>query len=137
MTIADYPEPSPGTWTLSQAYAPEMPAPIRESMDSAVTVFDLPQLYTKPSAGDLLATLDRLAVLPRTFSRGGGDTERNQVVITGACQYLTSIIASGLAWIESDDVREAIWETASARLCERSGRSGMCLSRTGAGLTGH
>jgi predicted nicotinamide N-methyase len=45
--------------------------------------------------------------------------------------YLTSIIASSLKWIESDELREEIWEQASARLSERSGRSGMsALDRT-------
>jgi D-xylulose reductase len=40
-------------------------------------------------------------------------------------QYLTSIISSSLVWIPSEMDREEIWEQASLRLSERSGRSGM------------
>lgn len=43
----------------------------------------------------------------------------------GVSQYLTSIISSPLAWLPSDEAREAVWDAASARLCERSGRTGM------------
>ncbi|KAI2449912.1 hypothetical protein LOY86_005403 [Ophidiomyces ophidiicola] len=94
-------------------------------------VFDLPQLYTKPSAEKLLAALRDLAVLPRTF-----DSDENQAPklspVYGGCvaQYLTGIISSALSWIDTDELREAIWDAASARLCERSGRTAMpSLSR--------
>lgn len=40
-------------------------------------------------------------------------------------RYLTKIISSPLAWIEDDDTKEKIWEAASARLSERSGRTAM------------
>ncbi|OJD19597.1 hypothetical protein AJ78_00454 [Emergomyces pasteurianus Ep9510] len=87
-------------------------------------VFDLPQLYTKPTAADILHALQQLAVRPRSFSDDNGSA---QLVIlqTGVSQYLTSIIASALSWIDSDELREAIWDAASARLCERSGRTAM------------
>ena len=39
--------------------------------------------------------------------------------------YLTKIIGSWLTWIEDDEVKEQIWETAAQRLSERSGRTGM------------
>ncbi|PGG97282.1 hypothetical protein AJ79_09268 [Helicocarpus griseus UAMH5409] len=86
-------------------------------------VFDLPQLYTKPTAADILRALEQLAVRPRNF----GDDENAQLIVlqTGVSQYLTSIIASALSWIDSDEMREAIWDAASARLCERSGRAAM------------
>ena len=42
----------------------------------------------------------------------------------GVPRYLTSIISSPLAWIQEEEVREKIWELASVRLSERSGRSG-------------
>ena len=49
----------------------------------------------------------------------------------GIAKYLTSIIASQLAWIPDDVEKERIWEMASARLSERSGRTGMpAVSRT-------
>ncbi|KAL2391381.1 hypothetical protein RJ035_000275 [Blastomyces gilchristii] len=87
-------------------------------------VFDLPQLYTKPTAADILRALEQLAVRPRSFSNNDGAA---QLVIlqTGISHYLTSIIASALSWIDSDELRETIWDAASARLCERSGRTAM------------
>ncbi|KAK5001298.1 hypothetical protein LTR28_012827, partial [Elasticomyces elasticus] len=48
-----------------------------------------------------------------------------RVMAEGVPAYLTKIISSPLAWIENDEDREEIWETASVRLSERSGRSGM------------
>jgi D-xylulose reductase len=42
-----------------------------------------------------------------------------------AAQYLTSVISSALGWIPNETDREEIWEQASLRLSERSGRSGM------------
>ena len=49
----------------------------------------------------------------------------------GVASYLTRIISSPLNWIDDDADKEAIWETASKRLSERSGRSAMpSLSRT-------
>lgn len=46
-------------------------------------------------------------------------------------RYLTSIISSPLGWIPDDDQKEQIWDVASKRLSERSGRSAMgALSRT-------
>ena len=49
----------------------------------------------------------------------------------GVASYLTRIISSPLNWIEDEADKEAIWETASKRLSERSGRSAMpSLSRT-------
>lgn len=90
----------------------------------SMTVFDLPQLYTKPSAIVILQALERLAIQPRTFSRGDKALVQRGIRSSGVSQYLTSIIASALAWLDSDELREEVWEAASARLCERSGRSG-------------
>lgn len=42
----------------------------------------------------------------------------------GIPKYLTSIIASRLSWVDDENVREHIWELASVRLSERSGRTG-------------
>lgn len=45
-------------------------------------------------------------------------------------RYLTRIVSSPLAWLD-DDQKEQIWEAASQRLSERSGRSAMgAISRT-------
>lgn len=38
---------------------------------------------------------------------------------------MTNVVGSDLSWIEDEDVKESIWEAASKRLSERSGRSAM------------
>jgi predicted nicotinamide N-methyase len=49
----------------------------------------------------------------------------------GVTKYLTTIIANELRWIKEDAEREEIWEQASKRLSERSGRSAMpSMTRT-------
>ncbi|KAK0781601.1 Protein-lysine N-methyltransferase rrg1 [Friedmanniomyces endolithicus] len=112
--------------------------------DEALDVLDLPQLYTKPPADVLLATLDDLTSQPRSWEatprpgtpRGldGVSTpmqRTRKVKSEGVPHYLTKIIASSLAWIEDDVEKEAIWEAASQRLSERSGRMAMGdISRT-------
>ncbi|KAA6415124.1 MAG: glucose-inducible SAM-dependent methyltransferase Rrg1 [Lasallia pustulata] len=93
-----------------------------------IHVFDLPQIYTRPSPDVLLQTLNDLAIKPISWDVGlhreslAGATNINE---DGIPKYLTSIIASRLAWIDDEDVREQIWELASSRLCERSGRAAL------------
>ncbi|KIW34924.1 uncharacterized protein PV07_01665 [Cladophialophora immunda] len=87
-------------------------------------VHDLPQLYQKPSASALLRVLDLLVSEPPSFSSSGNAT-RPKVSEQGVPRYLTSIVSSGLNWIEDEDQRDAIWSAASARLSERSGRNAM------------
>ncbi|KAF2139976.1 uncharacterized protein K452DRAFT_231380, partial [Aplosporella prunicola CBS 121167] len=101
-------------------------------------VLDLPQLYTKPSAQELLNTLTLLTSEPPSWE--GSDTEDGddvakarpiQINPEGLTSYLTRIIASELRWIEDDSVKEEIWEAASIRLSERSGRTAMpAMTRT-------
>jgi predicted nicotinamide N-methyase len=97
-----------------------------------MAVMDLPQLYQRPSATDLLATLADLALAPLSWSgteRKG--TEKRKLKSEGVPAYLTKIVASRLAWIADEAERELIWETAAQRLSERSGRTGMgSISRT-------
>ena len=89
-------------------------------------MLDLPQIYTKPSGTELLKTLALLTIKPRTFGSTADEPVKGRVVeSTGLTRYLTSIIASPLSWLETDELREAIWDAASARLSERSGRTGM------------
>ncbi|KAL8685536.1 MAG: hypothetical protein Q9218_007701, partial [Villophora microphyllina] len=94
-----------------------------------VSVLDLPQLYTKPSATQLLSTLGQLELRNVSWD-GNDDGEGHKINEDGIPKYLTCIIASKLAWIEDEITKEQIWEAASARLSERSGRSAMrSLSR--------
>jgi predicted nicotinamide N-methyase len=96
-------------------------------------VLDLPQLYTKPSAHILLSTLADLSVQPLSWERvpqsgnEGSEPQRRKRKINneGVPQYLTKIISSPLVWIEDDAEKEQIWEVASQRLSERSGRTAM------------
>ena len=96
------------------------------SLTIQILVLDLPQLYTKPAGAEILQALELLKTKPRTFSIDADDVGPNgrwrQTPATP--QYLTSIISSSLSWLESDDLREAVWDAASARLSERSGRAG-------------
>ena len=85
------------------------------------SVHDLPQLYTRPSFANLLRTLEQLKIKPAAW----GDPETaSQYDEANLPRYLTGIVASSLAWIKEEDAREQIWEAASCRLSERSGRSG-------------
>lgn len=87
------------------------------------SVLDLPQLYKRPTSADLLATLNELQVKPSSWD-DAEESPKYGVDEEGLPNYLTSIIASSLAWIPNNDVKEQIWEAASTRLSERSGRSG-------------
>lgn len=112
-------------------------------------VFDLPQIHTKPSATKLLDSLSLLSLEPRSWegtppltpgtntprSASGATTPafraKRRVNPDGVPQYLTKIISSPLAWIKDDIEKEHIWDVASVRLSERSGRTGMgAISRT-------
>ncbi|CRG89518.1 glucose-inducible SAM-dependent methyltransferase Rrg1, putative [Talaromyces islandicus] len=98
--------------------------------DEPLHVLDLPQLYTKPSAKDILDTLDLLAVQPKSFGSAAQDVVKPAIQPGEVAKYLTSIISSPLAWLESDELRETIWDATAARLSERAGRTAMpALSR--------
>ncbi|KAF1971656.1 VPS28-domain-containing protein, partial [Bimuria novae-zelandiae CBS 107.79] len=43
----------------------------------------------------------------------------------GVTRYLTSIVSNSLRWIQSEEAKEEIWNQASLRLSERSGRTAM------------
>ncbi|KXS94184.1 hypothetical protein AC578_1508 [Pseudocercospora eumusae] len=116
-----------------------------EREEEALDVLDLPQLYTKPSATTLLTTLADLSSEPvsweatptiRTPHGSGTSTpypkkKKKKVKSEGLPGYLTKIVSSPLAWIEDDSAKERIWEAASQRLSERSGRSAMgAMERT-------
>ncbi|KAK1064082.1 Protein-lysine N-methyltransferase rrg1 [Friedmanniomyces endolithicus] len=112
--------------------------------DEALDVLDLPQLYIKPAAAVLLATLDELTSQPCSWEaspragalRGVNGTftpgrRKRKIKSEGVPHYLTKIIASSLAWIDDEVGREEVWEAASQRLSERSGRMAMGdISRT-------
>ncbi|KAF2458265.1 putative methyltransferase-domain-containing protein, partial [Lineolata rhizophorae] len=109
-------------------------------------VLDLPQIHTRPDSQTLLSTLSLLTSTPPSWDCSGSESSdapssnspRNQrrtrrrraaprihVANDMLPRYLTSIIASDLRWIPDEDVKEEIWEQASVRLSERSGRSAM------------
>lgn len=88
-------------------------------------VLDLPQMYAKPLATDILKALELLATKPRSFGPNPQEVRTGRTVQpAGISQYLTSIISSSLSWLDSDELREAVWDAAAARLSERSGRAG-------------
>ncbi|KAJ5361575.1 Vacuolar protein sorting-associated VPS28 [Penicillium brevicompactum] len=93
--------------------------------DEPLHVLDLPQLYQKPSGTELVKALALLSLQPRTFGTTADVVKGPAVQPAGVTRYLTSIIASPLTWLETDELREAIWDAAGARLSERSGRTAM------------
>jgi hypothetical protein len=95
---------------------------------------ELPQLWQKPAYEVLFNTLKKLHVAPRVWSLGvpraeiikeqaATNHDRREVV-----SFLSTIIKSSLAWLDSDDEREVIWEEASKRMSERCGRTGMLVT---------
>lgn len=94
------------------------------------TVLDLPQLYAHPSAAELISTLETLAIEPTLWDSKSCLNDGDECALideAGIPKYLTGIIASQLSWVE-DERREEIWEAASRRLSERSGRTGVTSS---------
>lgn len=108
-------------------------------------MFDLPQLYARPSTTELLSALDLLTLQAPSWDRDSSKAEekvacsakRPQVASEGVTKYLTSIIASQLRWIKDDEQKEALWEQASLRLAERSGRSAMPAMSRSFTITSH
>ncbi|PTU22848.1 hypothetical protein P175DRAFT_0514847 [Aspergillus ochraceoroseus IBT 24754] len=89
-------------------------------------VLDLPQIHMKPSGTELIQTLELLAIKPRGFGSSAHESVKSQTVHpAGVTRYLTSIISSSLSWLDTDELREAVWDAAAARLSERSGRTAM------------
>ncbi|KAK3723266.1 Protein-lysine N-methyltransferase rrg1 [Vermiconidia calcicola] len=89
-------------------------------------VLDLPQLYQKPSVQVLVSVLADLSAAPLSWDATANDRpQRRKITSEGTPAYLTKIVSSPLAWIGDDEEKERIWELASQRLSERSGRSGM------------
>lgn len=96
-------------------------------MPTLTVVHDLPQIYQKPAAGELISVLELLSIGSSEFSskvpnEPSGQSQR--VDPSGIPRYITSIISSSLEWID-DDNKEQIWNLASLRLSERSGRTAM------------
>ncbi|MDI1490399.1 MAG: Protein-lysine N-methyltransferase rrg1 [Ramalina farinacea] len=96
---------------------------------SQLTVLDLPQIYTKPPFSAIHSTLASLTLHPESWSTPSSFHALPPINEEGIPAYLTRLISSPLAWLSSDAEREEIWEAASKRLSERSGRSGMSSLR--------
>ncbi|KAI9656631.1 MAG: hypothetical protein M1831_004541 [Alyxoria varia] len=95
-----------------------------------LVVFDLPQIYQRPSWEDLMEALGLLEVAPPVL---GTKTPPPQppVFEEGVANYLTNIIKSPLTWIKDEGHREQIQDLAGRRLSERSGRVALpTMSRT-------
>lgn len=86
-------------------------------------VLDLPHPTKRPSAEALIKALDLLALEPPSFEKDS--QQPSKVHPEGVPEYLTRVVASPLHWIDIESQREKIWELASQRLAERSGRTGM------------
>ncbi|KFZ10304.1 hypothetical protein V502_08211, partial [Pseudogymnoascus sp. VKM F-4520 (FW-2644)] len=87
-------------------------------------IFDLPQLYTKPSSLALLTALVSLKPKPISWDESDTENDRPREDKNAIASYLTKIVSSGLTWLSEEEQVE-VWEQASIRLSERSGRNGM------------
>lgn len=87
------------------------------------SVLDLPQIYTRPSLEELTEALNLLELEPPSWdakdARSGVVQDNPQAIAS----YLTKIVSSSLKWLD-DGAKEIVWELASRRLSERSGRTG-------------
>ncbi|KAK9320456.1 putative methyltransferase-domain-containing protein [Lipomyces orientalis] len=81
---------------------------------------DLPSLRSMPSAQELLAVICTYA---RRQGKNFTSDEEYIPAPEGFVDWATRIVGSGLEWIEDDDDRELIWESASKRIAERCGRT--------------
>lgn len=97
----------------------------------SISVADLPQVWAKPSARELIESLMKLHVDPPVWN---STTPRREILEEyhnsaqsrqAVATYLSSIIKSSLQWIQDEDERELVWTEASRRLSERCGRAGM------------
>ncbi|KAK3983917.1 putative methyltransferase-domain-containing protein [Cladorrhinum sp. PSN332] len=94
---------------------------------------ELPHLWQKPACNALLEALQKLRLEPPVWGLKVSSAEilKQQAASDAAHQrreiimFLSSIIKSGLAWLETDEERELIWEEASKRTSERCGRTAM------------
>lgn len=85
-------------------------------------VLELPQIYTKPSYESLITALISLELAPSSWA---SEREQPRIEDTKAvAAYLTQVVSNGLRWLENDEQRERIYDLASRRLSERSGRTG-------------
>jgi predicted nicotinamide N-methyase len=81
----------------------------------------------KPTPVELIQALERLLEEPPTFSPPTPESQRVEPRVdpAGVPRYLSGIISSSLSWIDDEATKEKIWELASLRLNERSGRNAM------------
>ncbi|TIA77256.1 VPS28-domain-containing protein [Aureobasidium pullulans] len=115
---------------MSDSSSKDAPSQQSDHEEEVLDVLDLPQIYTKPSSKQLLDTLSLLSLEPQSWDKTATQS-KPKVRSNGVPQYLTRIVSSPLTWIEDDAEKEKIWDSASLRLSERSGRTGMgAISRS-------
>ncbi|KAK9480279.1 putative methyltransferase-domain-containing protein [Lipomyces japonicus] len=85
-----------------------------------VHALDLPTIQSKPSANDLL---ELLSLYSRGVSKNFAADEDKLLAPEGFVDWLTRLVGSGLYWIEDDDEREQVFDSASRRISERCGRT--------------
>lgn len=96
-----------------------------------VSAFDLPQLWQKPPAADLLQALHSLHLEPPVWNLQASRADilkHHDTTVhhhRDIAAYLSTIIKSQLAWLDDQEAREAIWAEAGKRFSERCGRSAM------------
>jgi hypothetical protein len=96
-----------------------------------VDAAELPHLWQKPAYQQLLDTLTELEIKPLVWGVNVSTPDQVMSHETQKTQdrreinqFLSSLVSSSLSWLEDDDQREEIWNTASRRVAERCGRTG-------------
>jgi hypothetical protein len=94
----------------------------------------LPELWQKPVFQELVESLKALELKPLVWGVNVSTPEQlmqhenlKEQDRREISRFLSSLISSNLTWIEDEDEREVIWNTASKRLAERCGRTGKLL----------
>jgi len=98
------------------------------------SVHDFPQLWQRPPFESLLACLESLELTPPIWNH---NRRRDDIISEQEASfshrrdvalYLSGIVKSSLSWISDDEDKETLWELASRRISERSGRQGISPS---------
>ncbi|KAK6340329.1 hypothetical protein TWF730_002092 [Orbilia blumenaviensis] len=100
-----------------------------EEVEEVLDVLDFPHPSERPPLNKLLETLDLLAIPPPSWDDFSTPTvtlpQKKVQIIGNPTSWLTSLVSSPLKWLQTDEAREIVWETASIRLSERCGRTAM------------
>ncbi len=89
-----------------------------------------PPMWQKPTFEEIIGCLRNLLIEPPVWNLSARPSEvisspdTASQVAQEATRYLSTIVKSGLEWIQDEERREEVWTEASKRISERCGRAG-------------